>query len=152
MQWINVEDRLPPNDIYVLVCTRHIKSEMNFVSICKRFNSTWLDDHNEEKVDHNKYIITHWMPVPDEPSKCSKIVEEEDVVEKAWISMADFIKDVVKERMSKEDVAYEIWLAIQEGTKEFLCDMDDKFFEKLMSTAFAKNFEDIEINFKLRKD
>ncbi len=121
---------------------------MNFVNICKRFNSIWLDDHNEEKIDYNKYVITHWMPVPDEPAKCDKIANEEDVVQKAWGSMSDFIKDVVKERMSKEDVAYEIWLAL----KEFLCDMDDKLFERFMLNAFAKKFDDLEITFKLRKD
>lgn len=152
MDWIEISDRLPPNDVYVLVCTYDVKVDMNFIGIYKRFNENWLDDHNEEKLDRKRNVVSHWMFLPDEPLKRVERKEKEEIVDKAWITMSEYIKETVKERMSKEDVAYEIWLAIQEGTKEFLADFSAHEFEKYMSKAFQQKFEDVEITVKMRKD
>lgn len=151
-EWIDRNERLPPNDVYVLVCNRHLKSEMNFVQIGKRFNEKWVDDKNEDELNDKNYIITHWMPIPDDPSKLVEREGKQDIVDKAWCNMSEYIKDVVKERMSKEDVAYEIWSAISEGVKDFLQDMNEDLFERFMSNAFAEKFRDLEITFKLKKD
>ena len=68
-EWISVEERMPPNDCYVLVAVwHHHKSyPMHHVSIGKRMNSEWFDDHNEEPLLGKSSIVTHWMPLPDKP-------------------------------------------------------------------------------------
>lgn len=152
MQWINLEDRLPPNDVYVLVCSRHIKSGMNFVNICKRFNEKWLDDHDEKEVDLRRYCISHWMPVPDDPSKQVERKDKEEIIDQAWLDMADHIKSSVKEVMSKDDIEQQIWCAISQGVQDFLVDMNEELFERFMSNAFSEKMQDLEITFKMRKD
>lgn len=71
MEWINVKDRLPPNDCYVLVALHHChkKSGMEtyFIHIALRMNQEWFDDHNGENVEYKDRTITHWMPLPDKP-------------------------------------------------------------------------------------
>lgn len=67
--WLSVEDRLPPNDCYVLVAKWHGKEPhpMHFISIGKRINQVWYDDHNEEELCGKWEKVTHWMPLPDKP-------------------------------------------------------------------------------------
>ena len=69
--WIRLDDRKPPNDCYVLVAVwHHHKSHpMHHISIAKRMNSEWFDDHDEEPLLGKSCIVTHWMPLPDKPSK-----------------------------------------------------------------------------------
>jgi len=143
--WIDINARLPPNDVYVLVCNRHLKAEMNFVKIGKRFNGKWFDGHNEEEIEVKKYCITHWMVLPDDPSKCVEREGKEQILDKAWVSMTEHIKLTVQEEMSKDDYFFEIWTAISEGVTDFLS-------EKFMSNAFEEKFRDLEITFKLKKD
>ena len=125
---------------------------MNFVNICKRFNEKWLDDHNEEEIDVKRYYISHWMVLPDDPSKCVERKEKEEILDKAWITMTNHIESTVKEHLNKDDIAQEIWASISNGVQEFLCGMNDDLFEKFMSNAFEKKMQDVEITFKMRKD
>jgi len=151
-EWININDKLPPNNVYVLVCDHHFKSQMNFVSIYKRFNEKWIDDHNEEELDYKKYCITHWMPLPDEPSKRITREEKDDILDTAWVAMTEHIKATVKEVMSKEEIAAEIWMAISEGVKDFLMIVDVDVFEKFMSEAFKEKFKELEFTCTQRKE
>lgn len=68
--WIGVEDRLPPNDCYVLVAKWHEKEPhpMYFINIAKRMNQVWYDDHNEDELCGKWEKVTYWMPLPDKPS------------------------------------------------------------------------------------
>jgi Protein of unknown function (DUF551) len=66
--WISVEERKPPNDVYVLVCKRRrCKDESVLVSveIASRMNDSWINDHNGEILAPKWGIVTHWMPLPD---------------------------------------------------------------------------------------
>lgn len=69
MEWIKLEDRKPPNDVYVLVAHyhHHKTHPMYFIEIASRFNDQWVDNKDGEVINFKKSIITHWMPLPDAP-------------------------------------------------------------------------------------
>ena len=71
MNWINVKDRLPPNDVYVLVniYDGRPKVSMNMIHIAARWDHIWIDDHNGDHYNPKYGTITHWMPLPDKPEK-----------------------------------------------------------------------------------
>ena len=71
MNWIEVEERKPPNSIYVLVACfdGRPKVRRHFVRIAARMNDQWIDDHDAEVLNPKYGIITHWMPLPDVPDK-----------------------------------------------------------------------------------
>lgn len=68
-QWIKIEDRLPPNNVYVLVSKLDDRKGDFFVSIeiASRINEAWIDDHNGEILNPKYGRVTHWMPLPDKP-------------------------------------------------------------------------------------
>lgn len=67
--WIKIEDRKPPNDVYVIVASFYGRKnvKMYSIKIACRMNTQWVDDHNQEVLDPKYGIITHWMPLPDQP-------------------------------------------------------------------------------------
>jgi hypothetical protein len=68
-EWINCEERLPPNSVYVLIArfdTRP-KVKMYFIQISCRYNKQWQDDRDGEIIDPKYGTVTHWMPLPDAP-------------------------------------------------------------------------------------
>lgn len=67
--WIKIEDRKPPNDIYVLVAIydRRPKVKMHFIQIAGRINDEWEDYDRGELLDPKYGVVTHWMPLPDKP-------------------------------------------------------------------------------------
>lgn len=69
MKWISVEDKLPPNNSYVIVAKwdGRPKVEMYFIEIAERLNDQWFDDHNGELLNRKYGVVTHWMPLPDKP-------------------------------------------------------------------------------------
>jgi len=78
MKWIDVETRLPPNDLYVLVAISKGRNGVEIFNVCikSRINKRWYDDANAEE-HHPKYgRITHWMPLPDDPDRANLVKEE----------------------------------------------------------------------------
>lgn len=73
MEWINIEDRKPPNDLPVLVARfdHRPKVRMHFIEIASRMNDAWIDDHDCEILNPKYGYVTHWMPLPDKPEKDS---------------------------------------------------------------------------------
>lgn len=73
MQWISVEDRKPPNDVYVLVAKYDGRSkvQMHFIMIASRMGIDWFDSHNGDRLDPKYGYITHWMPLPTAPKSTS---------------------------------------------------------------------------------
>ena len=69
MKWISVEERLPPNDIGILIAEYdgREKVKMHFINIGRRINNYWFSGDNDEEIKKN--IVTHWMPLPDVPGK-----------------------------------------------------------------------------------
>ncbi len=67
MEWIDVEERKPPNDIYVLVSIYdgREKVKLSHVDIAARYGNDWVYDDEDKKVDPKYGYVTHWMPLPD---------------------------------------------------------------------------------------
>lgn len=66
--WISVKDRLPEESGRYLVCDvpYKIMSVVEYSARWKRFNC--YDTFDEEYVKGQEdYLVTHWMPLPDEP-------------------------------------------------------------------------------------
>lgn len=70
-KWIKVEDKLPPNGVYVLICIydHRPKVQMQFILIAERMNTRWYDGHNGHEIEKKLSIVTHWMPLPDPPKE-----------------------------------------------------------------------------------
>ena len=75
MKWISLKDRIPPQDVYVLVCFFDSRKdvEMEHVEIAARLNSQWVDAANGEVITSKHSFPTHWMPIPDTPKKLEKV-------------------------------------------------------------------------------
>ena len=77
MQWINVNERLPPEFDWVLVCnTPKESSEPRCVNIWRWTDSGWdylngIDDACPTFSDVTHHMlpeeVTHWMPLPTQP-------------------------------------------------------------------------------------
>ena len=67
MEWISVDDKLPPMDTEVLVevsghrgpCWRNNHNLVAYLAC----NGDWI----EERHGWNSINVTHWMPLPDPP-------------------------------------------------------------------------------------
>lgn len=70
-EWIKIEDKKPPNNIYVLIAKYdgRPKVKMFFISIASRINDAWINDHNGELMESKYGSVTHWMPLPDVPKE-----------------------------------------------------------------------------------
>jgi Protein of unknown function (DUF551) len=69
--WINIEDRKPPNGAYVLVAVYDFrpKIQMHFIQIAERLHEDWFDDKDGERILGKNQKVTHWMPLPDKPEQ-----------------------------------------------------------------------------------
>lgn len=65
MEWISIEERLPPPDAYILISKYDKRKtiKMPFLSIGYRIEEEWFEK-NGKKVDQKDGNITHWMPLP----------------------------------------------------------------------------------------
>jgi Protein of unknown function (DUF551) len=70
-KWISIEDRLPPQNVYVIVAKfdPRPKVEMHFILTAERMGDDWYDGKDGQKITgKGKYgRVTHWMPLPDKP-------------------------------------------------------------------------------------
>lgn len=69
MQWIKVEDQLPPNTrrVIVAIWDPRPKVEMYFIHVAIRLNDFWYDPETEQSICTRGSYVTHWMPLPDKP-------------------------------------------------------------------------------------
>lgn len=83
MQWISVEERLPPSYHFVLTCSNMCgPNETSPITIARWNNEKWETLCNEE--ENNACVcgdlfwttdseeITHWMPLPEPPKRDDK--------------------------------------------------------------------------------
>ena len=68
-EWINIEQREPPQDCCVLVSIydNRPKVEMSHVEIAYRMGKKWFEPRNGEIIDPKYGYVTHWMPLPESP-------------------------------------------------------------------------------------
>ena len=73
MNWIKIEERLPPQNVFVLIAhfDHRPKVQMYFISIAERIGEYWYEGKNGDEVTHGgKYgKVTHWMSLPDKPKE-----------------------------------------------------------------------------------
>lgn len=71
MDWINIEEKIPPQNACVLVNVfdGRAKVRMSHVEIAYRLGSIWYEPNHGEELITKYVIVTHWMPLPD----CVKI-------------------------------------------------------------------------------
>lgn len=77
-RWIDMQERIPPQDVFVLIVLVHYHKKSDYVfthvNIAKRMNGNWyFCDKDENQIDAVEYRITHWMPMPDIPELMNKI-------------------------------------------------------------------------------
>lgn len=68
-KWIPVAERLPENDVWVLVCKQDIKTGWMSMAVDRCIltvggDRLWLNDYASWKT-----VLTHWMPLPDPPKE-----------------------------------------------------------------------------------
>lgn len=67
--WIPVTERLPENDVWVLVCKQDIKTGWMFMvvdrcTLTAGGDRLWLNDYATWEI-----VVTHWMPLPEPPKE-----------------------------------------------------------------------------------
>lgn len=71
MEWIKIEDRLPPQNVFVLIAKFDYrpKSQMYFIGIAERIGEYWYEGKDGDEItEGGKYgKVTHWMALPDKP-------------------------------------------------------------------------------------
>lgn len=60
-KWFSVEDKLPDEDVYVLIVTKSPKGVRNI-------DKGYISDEQWVKRGGNA-VVTHWMPMPDFPEE-----------------------------------------------------------------------------------
>jgi glucose-6-phosphate isomerase len=66
MKWISVKDRLPENDIPVIVCSK--SGIVQEVLYCLDIKKQWYANHIEDSEISFDYF-TYWMPLPESPKE-----------------------------------------------------------------------------------
>lgn len=65
MTWISVKDRLPEEDLYVIVFKNDDSPMVTFGFLCKdSYGNHFLD--KTQKLIRN---VSHWMPLPEPPKE-----------------------------------------------------------------------------------
>ena len=71
MEWISIEDRFPPQGVYVLIAKfdHREKVKMYFIDIAENIGQYWYEGKDGEEITQGgKYgRVTHWMPLPNPP-------------------------------------------------------------------------------------
>ena len=71
-QWISVKDRLPEEDIAVLVYGQVLNDPPDVIGVRRRYNGdqewkyTW---ESEDGFIYREDDVTHWMPLPEPPKE-----------------------------------------------------------------------------------
>jgi hypothetical protein len=69
MKWIPIEERLPPQDVVVIISEYDSRKnmEMYFVDTAYRLGEQWFETTHGEELKQKGSRVTHWMPLPDAP-------------------------------------------------------------------------------------
>lgn len=149
-KWIFCEERLPANDVPVLISIWNPKSKMNSTYIATRINQQWIDNDNQV-INKMENIVNYWMPLPDDPDKELMINENHEILNKAWETTLEQIKTVVLEYMDMDDIKFEIYKGISDGVKEYFQEYSEDEISKLVTKAFENKLEKSDFSLKFNK-
>ena len=81
MKWIDIEERLPPQDVYVLIALYedHKTGPFTHVQPACRYGYQWVDGKDGEEISLKRRRVTHWMPIPDPPDTVVGFPEDAEV-------------------------------------------------------------------------
>jgi hypothetical protein len=71
-QWISVKDRLPKEDVAVLVYGQVLNDPPDVIGVRRRYNGDQEWKHTWESEDgfiYREDDVTHWMPLPKKPEE-----------------------------------------------------------------------------------
>jgi hypothetical protein len=71
-QWISVKDRLPKEDVAVLVYGQVLNDPPDVIGVRRRYNGDQDWKHTWESEDgfiYREDDVTHWMPLPKPPTE-----------------------------------------------------------------------------------
>ena len=71
-QWISVKDRLPEEDVAVLVYGEVLNDPPDIIGVRRRYNGDQEWKHTWESEDgfiYSEDDVTHWMPLPAPPKE-----------------------------------------------------------------------------------
>jgi hypothetical protein len=71
-QWISVKDRLPEEDVAVLVYGQVLNDPPDVIGVRRRYNGDQDWKHTWESEDgfiYREDDVTHWMPLPEPPKE-----------------------------------------------------------------------------------
>ena len=66
MEWISINDRLPKNDVIVLVTREYINSKSvwsRYVETASCYNGEWFSDSDEYKLNGKDRVVA-WQNLP----------------------------------------------------------------------------------------
>lgn len=89
--WIEVKDKLPPNNCYVLIALCHENKILrtHFVHIGFRINECWYTGDNDDMIKGKKEFVTHWMPLPDVPGTQVQNKDDDLIIKRHFL---DFVR------------------------------------------------------------
>ena len=71
-QWISVKERLPKEDVAVLVYGQVLNNPPEVIGVRRRYNGDQEWKHTWESEDgfiYREDDVTHWMPLPEPPKE-----------------------------------------------------------------------------------
>lgn len=71
-QWISVKDRLPEEDVAVLIYGQILNDPPDILGVRRRYNGDQVWKHTWESENDFIYQeddVTHWMPLPEPPKE-----------------------------------------------------------------------------------
>lgn len=92
-QWINLEKRMPPMDVPVIICVKcSHKSEIYYqIRVASRVDDISWIDCNDQKIEFYKGYVYAWMWLPDNPDEEIKVIQKGEELDEHKLGIGHFL-------------------------------------------------------------